>query len=115
MSCFIAFVITAIYEDQKIFEFVERLYWIEAESSLKAFDEVTTIAKTYDEYCTSAFLEIREFIGISELMPVLASPENGNVIGQRMYPLAEEREIRNGVMSRDEFIKFTNYEASADS
>jgi hypothetical protein len=108
MNYFIAFAVTAIYENQKICEFVERFYWIEAQSALEAFDEVTMIADAYDKHCTIAFQEIRECVGITELIPVLATPENGNVIGQRIYSLDEEKTIRNSVMNRDEFIELMN-------
>ena len=104
MKSYIIFCVNAIYENSKLVEFVENLYWIEAECALDAFDEATSKAKTRADLGAIAFKDKRDFLGITEVLPINNILGNGNIIGQRLYSANEEIEIMDRIMSRDDFI-----------
>jgi hypothetical protein len=105
MNNYIVFALTANYEGGQIAEFIERLYLMESKSHLEAFDAVTIKAKTFDDDISEFLEEKREFIGITEVLPILEALENGNVIGHRIYLIDDELDPREKIMSREEFIE----------
>ena len=102
---YLVFAITSSHKDDIIEEFVEHIYWIAESSPIAAFDRATQTAVNYAATCSTAIEEKREFVGISEVLPIWEAPSDGSRIGNRVYSKDEKQDIEEGIMSREEFLE----------
>lgn len=100
---YMVFAIIAVFERGTLLEYVEHILWISGGSALEAFDRASSNMSDYANICSEALNETRQFMGVSEVLPIWEMPSDGSRIGNRTLQKEDKEEIESEIMSRDEF------------